>query len=801
MYPDGMVLMMPVAAPPTAPEGPRLYEPMPGGVRIFTFVGPNQDWPALPGRVADADFDAAMETAWECDCDDTSLLLDCDHNPCNGDGGGCTCCGSDSCCWDECCDDGDCDDGEYCSEGQCEDCPDPCCNDDDCAEGESCIGGQCECTQECCDDGDCEKGQYCSDGQCEGCTPGCCGGNDCDDNNPCTEDACIDGNCVHVPRNCDDNNPCTDDACNAATGECEYETDDCDDGNDCTVDYCYPGTGACVHECKDDCASCDNDGDGESDGYCIACKCSLATCGLQLQANPSLACWGGRVQLTLAVSCDPPCGSVSWHLSVDPPDAVVAISPVAGFLNCEEGSSDVTIIADLVCDPPPFITFIVEGTGSNGRECENETTIATQECVEIIGERIDQDDPTNTAWSGWADGTPIYGGSEPSTADNGRLHIDPGSGVTNIEWSAEGEGTADFNAPPTGPEATEWNLGDLLYPQPGLITFKVTITYEDGSKLCGDFDSEIGVRTDDVIVVGWINESLVSVNPVGVQFQVLHILPPLGPPVPSALQCNDLALDLSLFDEDPNGMSLSPLDRLYILHWMFKYAPNPDPILVLGQRAFRTDEDSMIDYNKVQAYLLEETNYKLFNHFQTRYTLDQDQYKAITVLRSTASVGTTKNPCGPIGNFLKEFPGQTGWKNGFSEIRGNSTRIMLINDGSPDSGAVRMFNTLMGKGTLAWIPVYWEDIGSQIRFTCSSLTDPDRVIVHNYPTYFEFRNGRLHDTTVQNPLPEAHFYAAPYPFGPIPCWSLPGSPAGGRCGNADEAPPPGTNTPLYTVPD
>ena len=40
----------------------------------------------------------------------------------------------------------------------------------------------------------------------------------CDDENPCTTDTCVDGTCVHTPKDCDDENPCTIDSC--VDGQC-----------------------------------------------------------------------------------------------------------------------------------------------------------------------------------------------------------------------------------------------------------------------------------------------------------------------------------------------------------------------------------------------------------------------------------------------------------------------------------------------------------------------------------------------------------------------------------------------------
>lgn len=507
--------------------------------------------------------------------------------------------------------------------------------------------------------------------------------------------------------------------------------------------------------------------------------------------------------MSLAISCDPPCESVSWHLSADPPEAVASMIPSAGHLDCASGGGEETITVDLVCDPPHFITFFVEGTGTNGRACGAETTIETEECIEIVGERIDQDDPINTQWIGWADGTPIYGGSEASTADNGRLTIDPGPGVVDIEWTAESEGGgADFNAPPEGPEATVWNLGDLLGPQPGLVTFRVTVTYEDGSKKCGDFDAEIGVRTDDVIVIGWIDGTLVPLATTGVRPSILAQMPPAGPPVPNPVVCNSAILRLSegfeLWNFDFPPAVLNESERQYILNWMFKYADNPDPFVVIGAQSFRDTYDEYINYSLVDDYKSDKTRYKLFNHFQVRFRASGGLFTEVVVLRADTVVGDTPNPCGPVpGGFLAVLPGQAGPASGPPPVIHENHRINLINDGSPDAGAIRAFNTLMGK-TVPY-PVYWESIGDRIRFSVATLTD-GAVTVQPYPTYYVFLNGRFVTVYTQAPEPDDHFYVNPYPFGIVPCERFWGITPGGRCGNAKDPRHPSARTPDFILP-
>lgn len=102
---------------------------------------------------------------------------------------------------------------------------------------------------------------------------------------------------------------------------------------------------------------------------------------------------------------------------------------------------------------------------------------------------------------------------------------------------------------------------------------------------CGDFKSKIGVRTDDIIVIGWIDGTLVPLVTTQVRPQILADLPPAGPPVLNSGRCN---LGSRLYPMDTsdgyegwrNAIPLVIAERNYILNWMFKYGGNDDPIII-----------------------------------------------------------------------------------------------------------------------------------------------------------------------------------------------------------------------------
>lgn len=232
---------------------------------------------------------------------------------------------------------------------------------------------------------------------------------------------------------------------------------------------------------------------------------------------------------------------------------------------------------------------------------------------------------------------------------------------------------------------------------------------------------------------------------------------------------------------------------------MFKYGSNVDPTTVIPGGDFRHSSGERIDYSEVNTFVGERKGYKLINHFQIKYRVGPSGFKGTPqVLRAETSVGTTKNPCGPVAGFLESFPGQYGPLD--ASRTGpvfKNNRVTLINDGSPDAGAIRAFNTLMGKGTEE--KIYWENIGSKLTFKFDGGTRPEFVF-QPYPTYYEYYNGRLVKVNRQAPDPRLNFNANPYPFGTVPSHRLGGITPGGRDGDAQKAADATARIPPYSVP-
>ena len=602
-----------------------------------------------------------------------------------------------------------------------------------------------------------------------------------DDGKECTFDYCVGGACTH-PTFC-------------TTGEVCCGGTQC-----CPVANCCPNGVCCNESCEERCE--DN---GGLSGGTISVEPETVCLGETITFTASGVVDSGGVK---AINCTkepiPPVSpTYTWNLTI-PPDYPDPLPPLTG-----SGK-----VATVAANAPG--TYSCTFTATADRDCPPasrtigpESAMVTE--IPITAEVIDQDDPTNSTWSGLSEGSPIYGGSEASTADNVRLEVIPPAGaVSNIVWSVEGPGGGSYNPPPSGPGATQWDLGDILNPVPGEITFKVEITYADGQRECGVFESEIGVRTDDVIVIGWINPAGVTL-PAAPAWLAPSPLPVGGPPVPDSSKCNRLMGQLSenlispilVGLPDPPGV-LVAADRDYILHWMFKYAGNTDPALPIGGidgGDFRDSTNSYLDWGEVGAFVNTATNYKLFNRLQIKFLKDTSGFKGSPiVLQQATAIGTTVNPCGPstIPPAPTIMPGQAGPANGPPTIISTSnTRVTLINDGSPDAAGIRIFNTLTGNGVPA--PLFWENIGSKITFRYDGGTAP-QIVVQPYPTYYDYRNGTQVGTVPQAASPLNNFLLNPYPFGTVWCSYITGTTPGGRCGDASSPADSSARIPAYIVP-
>jgi hypothetical protein len=432
---------------------------------------------------------------------------------------------------------------------------------------------------------------------------------------------------------------------------------------------------------------------------------------------------------------------------------------------------------------------------------------------------INQDNPHNTVGTRIDRETlPIvYGGSQSSTSDKLLISLSGPllPGAISYAWTVTGPASTHYAPPPQSATPIGWNVGSI-YPQAGLLNFSLTITFGGGRYLRFTRLVEVGIRTDDVIAVGWIDpEGVPDTHLLNVRDSILSTLP-VDDNVTDTIGCaafiEDTAAGQTALDDEFGPFTAD--ERAYILYWMIYWAANQPahvsyPRTVVPGGDFLDGLGFAADETKVANFIASGTSYKLFHRFQVkmRYVLDANT-GAPTINPATGQptfngapirlhgpgetyAGATIDPC----HTGLPLPTQIGPLNG-TGVAVSSDRTSSINDGSPDNVAVAAFNTLMGKDVAPQSPVFWEDIGSRITF--STQFGPSAIeVMQPYPTYDIFVNGRYAGTRGQAPDPRDVFVSNPYPFGTVACSSAFGITPGGRCGNAQAAPDPTARTPDF----
>jgi hypothetical protein len=349
-------------------------------------------------------------------------------------------------------------------------------------------------------------------------------------------------------------------------------------------------------------------------------------------------------------------------------------------------------------------------------------------------------------------GGTVYGGSTSALSDRLKLHVNAVSpvAVKSYEWRVTGAGASQY-LPST---SSDWEVA--IKPVPGTLSFAVTVTFADGETRRAALDVDVGVRTNDVVVIGWIDPNGVPLSSANVSPELLELIPPVEP---SSLSLDGkLAAAVYLFrvasgSTDLPGhprdgiVPMTDVDKTYLLNWLFKAAANQCPA-DCPPTYFSSDAD-------LSAFAANETGYKLFNRFQVKYRVKNGEIADHPdVLQRQTEVGSTKNPLFPS---IHE-KGAYGPENG--KVVSSAQSISLINDGTPVSIAVDMFNTLAA-------PLRWNNIGSRIDF--GVLLGADKMVsTQVYPTYFIFDNRLTMTTVPQAQTPLGNFNLNPYPPGPAP---------------------------------
>jgi hypothetical protein len=399
-----------------------------------------------------------------------------------------------------------------------------------------------------------------------------------------------------------------------------------------------------------------------------------------------------------------------------------------------------------------------------------------------------RDDPTQD----WASNAlqqgmvPVYAGQACGDMVSWKIADTDSWSNTTFTWSVtgtDGSAVTDENGAtitgPSGVGVNEWRIAtwaaggndphnQWLDWRPGIYNISCTISTSGGGTSKSTFQQEVGQRTKDVVVIGWINPAGVPVTADGVDSDVLTFFPTTGSPSSTAQK----VLTASYLGTISLGSTVRPIvaaplsisDKVYILEWMFKYGGNSAP------------PNSFADEATLETFDNTPTNYKLFNRLQIKYRINGSQFAspgAVITMSGTTNrndIGATIDPV--LG---QQWPGQKGPANLSGTTTANTT-YHQINDGSPDSWAVSAFNTLM-------YSLKWNDIGSRIDegVPLDQGTPPITgytVETQVYPTYYIYERASdngfyLMEVIPQAATPVGNFNLDPYPPNPHAPFLLP----------------------------
>jgi hypothetical protein len=315
-----------------------------------------------------------------------------------------------------------------------------------------------------------------------------------------------------------------------------------------------------------------------------------------------------------------------------------------------------------------------------------------------------------------------------------------------------------------------------------------------------EFEQEVGERSNDVLVIGWIDGTQISLDTGGVQTSLTTVLPPGGisssdsdeTKVVAALLIGQVAMygvnayfELGTRDNPIPFNPFSDADRHYTLYWMFKYANNPTP-----PDSF-CDSDGHFSQESLQGFLgsQNQTLYKLVNHYQVRFVINNvGKFLLPPVWRENqVRVGNTKDPShfyevsgflgavGWVGTTINPYPaggvfvGQPGPNNG--NVLQTESESKLCNSGRPDQHALNAFLHLIGQdqGQIWSTITFFSDMNSYSETISNSTGDSlsrapfpqnvseSRVNTQVYPTYSIYWDGQLVGVQTQAPSPMALF--------------------------------------------
>ncbi len=585
---------------------------------------------------------------------------------------------------------------------------------------------------------------------------------------------CVNMNCVSSGCSC------------AGSGTCPSPPPPCN----CGMGTC-PGTtiandGACSHFYAGACSGCCYCGhSGCPGGYCSNAGQGTAYCSCNTYCNGSCGttgCPGTGCMCAYAGNCVPvPCGG-NGGIPCGATNGVVSC-PGAGC-TCGGLSSLNSLSSPGSCVPP----------------------LPT---VEI--KYVDRDDPTKTWTTNGEPKTlpanqPVYSGKVTGDLISWALPSGSFSGST-LTWTAERKIPASppvTIAGPSGTNQNEWKLTAPIDWQPGTYRIKCVV----GGVLNTSFEIEqrVGVRTDDVVVVGWIDPTPITLSTTGVQSTLLTILP-LGGLTSSHTEDQKLRAGLLVKHISEVGVgsgfvtgdwlpitndsyaAFTAADKTYALRWMFKYGSNSPPPADFSTAAPSgiSGISTIMSQSELETFAVDknQTQYKLINHYQVRFLTTADgKFDGAVVVppnKNQVWIGNTKDPARlyEVTGWVDElalwfggypsggvFPGQAGTNNW--KRTDTVTTTMLSNEGRPDAKALDAFSNLAGAPAVFDIwstSTFFSDLGhyseSISPTTGASLTRipkptqfyHSRINTQIYPTYWIYVNGVKVGVQAQNPDP------------------------------------------------
>ncbi|HYX51967.1 MAG TPA: hypothetical protein VE783_00845, partial [Candidatus Limnocylindrales bacterium] len=331
-------------------------------------------------------------------------------------------------------------------------------------------------------------------------------------------------------------------------------------------------------------------------------------------------------------------------------------------------------------------------------------------------------------------------GTGTVTADGSAIVSNPGVGVLKAGWHCGGDpnqsgGAAPVSVSITSTQSPQVEVGKTITitasgsPQPGTYswtssdtsvatvqsssdgtavilgsgvgtaTITVTFTCQSGATATATVD--VKVTTADIVVIGWVNSSVISL-PSGASF-LLRI------DINTPLVCSALLLDW-LVGIPTDLFSQSEVD--YANAYLLIHSGNSQPPSTINPDTQLAGGD-----------------FRLFNRLQATYSTSNGTISNFSAIHSVAQVGTTPDPCG----LLPNASGQAHPSNGSNGVTTSGTGVYQLAEGRLGTAGQRINKTLNGT-TTPWI---W----SVIRFDASGTPDTSDHSI--FPTFYVYQDGSL----------------------------------------------------------